>query len=324
MKIEKTALRRILSTAGLLLLTLAALSIHPEKNGPPAEAAETEEPAQSPAPFEGDVLPLTQNGSLVEYGEIGEQTERAAPAEDMEPEPPEQKAAGPEPEPEPEKPRVFADGLGNPLTDYAFGQPVPESEPVKDSWFSDAAFIGNSLEQGFMIWGELFTADYFATQSISIGNIYTEKAIPVSEEEAVTILEALSEKQYGKVYIMLGLNEVDWEEDAFVEGYEALIGAIREQQPETEIYLQSITPLAVKFDANPEKFSKEKVLRFNELIRQVAEESESHFLYIYECMADENGDLPEGASIDGIHPYSPYYRKWHAYLNAHTVQEVTE
>lgn len=326
-KKKKKTVERLISTVVLLTITISALSTYPEKaqqestQTPRSEAplAVPETPPTSVLPMEDDVIPITQDGTIVEYMSEEASAESAAPnEEEFEAAPPPQKLW------EVEGSRFFVDGLGNSVEDYRYGQPVPETEAVEDNYFSDAAFIGNSLAQGLMLFAELATPDYFAAQSINVGNISFQKAIQVDEENYITILSALSEKQYGKIYFMFGINEVDWEEDYFVDCYETLIDTIREQQPEAELYLQSITPIAVKLGVDQEKFTKERVNRFNELIQRVAEEKEAHYLYIYESMADENGDLPEGKSWDGIHPYRPLYRQWRDYLKIHTIREVKD
>ena len=217
----------------------------------------------------------------------------------------------------------YSSGSGILLPDYTCGDPVPETEPVGPEWFSDAVFIGNSLAQGFMLWGGLKTADMYAVQSISVGNIATEKVINAGGGNFVTILDAMSWKSHNKVFVMLGINELSWaSKETFYDKYAVLIDRIRELQPGAEVYLQSMTPVSAIKSANDRSFTIDRVHEYNEVIRQLAEDKEAHYIYLFDAFADENGFLPYGATDDGIHPYPKYYAQWLTYLESHTVTEV--
>ncbi len=217
----------------------------------------------------------------------------------------------------------FKSGSGTLLPDYAYGDQVPESEAVGPDFFSDSVFIGNSLAQGFMLYGGLKTADMFAVQSISVANIGTDHVINVGGGKFLTILEAMARKSYRKVFVMLGINELSWaSKETFYNKYSTLIDKIRELEPEAELYLQSMTPVTAKQSDNSTTFTNDRIHEYNEVIRQLAEDKEAHYLYVFDAFADENGCLPAGSSEDGIHPYSKYYPQWLTYLETHTVMEV--
>ena len=216
---------------------------------------------------------------------------------------------------------LFYTADGERLTDYIWGDMIPETEAVDEEFFSDTAFIGNSLAQGMMLYSGLKTPDYYATQSISVSNIYYEKAINAGNGVYITILDALARKDHAKIYIMLGLNEISMSEEEFVQRYGDLIDRIREIQPKAAIYLQSMTPVTAAQSESGSVFNNKRIRRYNELIQALAADKKCHFLDVYSSIADENGDLPAGGSFDGIHPYTKYYKAWKEYLKTHTVLE---
>ncbi len=217
----------------------------------------------------------------------------------------------------------FRTGGGQLLPDYEWGLPVPESEAVEQEYFSDAVFIGNSLAQGFMLYAGLKTADQFAVQSITVSNIGKEKVIRDDEGSFISILDAMARKSYRKVFVMLGINELSWAgKDTFYSLYAELIDQLRELEPEAEIYLQSMTPVTAEESNSSTTFTNQRIHEYNEVIRQLAEDKEVHYLYVFDALADDTGCLPEGSSSDGIHPYSKYYPQWLTYLQTHTVTEV--
>jgi lysophospholipase L1-like esterase len=217
----------------------------------------------------------------------------------------------------------FRTGTGQLLPDYDWGLPVPESEAVEQDYFSDAVFIGNSLAQGFMLYAGLKTADQFAVQSITVNNIGTEKVIRDEEGGFISILDAMARNQYGKVFVMLGINELSWAgKDTFYTQYAALIDLLRELEPDAELFLQSMTPVTAQESETSTVFTNDRIHEYNEVIRQLAEDKEAHYLYVFDALADDTGCLPAGSSSDGIHPYSKYYAQWLDYLLTHTVTEV--
>jgi hypothetical protein len=54
---------------------------------------------------------------------------------------------------------------------YDYAMPVQESEAVEDSFFSDAAFVGNSLCDGFRMYSGLKTGAYFCANSLTVFNL---------------------------------------------------------------------------------------------------------------------------------------------------------
>ena len=216
----------------------------------------------------------------------------------------------------------FLSGCGQMLDGYTWGNDVPETKAVDDDFFSDTAFIGNSLEEGFMLYSKLSTPDYFATKSITVVNIYTEKVVNTGGGTYITIMDALAKKPYKKVYILLGLNEIGYKTDEITRRFSGLIDDIRKIQPKAEIYLQSLTPVTKEQSSSGSIFNNNSIKMLNETLKLLAAEKKIHFIYIYEALANSEGCLPSEASQDGIHPYSKYYMQWRDYLKTHTVTEA--
>ena len=62
---------------------------------------------------------------------------------------------------------------------------------------------------------------------------------------------------------------------------------------------------------------------YNGLMQKAAEEKQVVFLDLYSEFANENGELPEEASKDGVHLKSDYCKQWLEYLKVHTVDFET-
>jgi len=144
--------------------------------------------------------------------------------------------------------------------------------------------------------------------------------------QPLTLLDALGMKQYGKVYLSLGVNELGYRNDTgFYRAYCSAIDAIRACQPNAVIYVQSLIPLNEELIASyngPEYLKNDHLMVYNDLIRQAAEEKQVVFLDVHSVFAVD-GQLPAEAGKDGIHLTADGYRMWLNYLKSHTVGHDT-
>ena len=138
-----------------------------------------------------------------------------------------------------------------------------------------------------------------------------------------TVLEWLDEKQYGKVYLMFGVNELGYGDDsAFTDAFSRTVDEIRARQPEAVIYIQSLVPIEPEkaHKTNPASWlNNDNVARYNELLRQVCADKGAVYVDVAAALAGETGVLPAEGTTDGIHFTRSWYEKWYAYLKTHTV-----
>ncbi len=93
-----------------------------------------------------------------------------------------------------------------------------------------------------------------------VDNIFTKEVVKGADRQNHTIIEMMGQKTYGKIYIMLGMNELGWAYDnIFIERYGKLIDTIKEKQPQADIYIQSILPVSLKKSQNDETFNNQKL-----------------------------------------------------------------
>ena len=221
----------------------------------------------------------------------------------------------PEPEPEPETPA------------YDFAQPVPESGAVEDSYFDDAVFVGDSRTAGFMMYSGVPAGDSLTHTGLSIFDVQNGKQCIKVGKNTYTLPDALALKQYGKIYLCLGVNELGYNnDDLFYQAFCQLVDQIRIDQPDAVIYLQTLIPLneEVIAESGGKSYLKNDHLRvYNELIAKVAADKQVALVDVYSAFADESGALPADASNDGVHLNKSYCVQWLDYLKTPTVSYDT-
>ncbi len=206
-----------------------------------------------------------------------------------------------------------------PETPYDYTLPVPAGEPVDDSYFDDAVFIGNSRTQGFMMYSGLSNATFYAAQGLMISNVSTDRLINQNGEK-VTVTDALrNDPSFKKVYLMFGINELGWTNtESFAKKYGDLVDIIRGINPDAVIYVQSIYPVSKAKSDSDQIYNMTRINTFNDLIRRMAAEKEVYYVNISEVLSDANGYLPAEAALDGVHLKKSYCEIWLSYLKNHT------
>lgn len=179
------------------------------------------------------------------------------------------------------------------------------------SYFSDALFIGDSRTVGISEYGTLSNADFFCSVGLAAGQINNETI------DGLTFDEKIKAKQYGKVYIMLGINEVGNDFEYTYTAYRAIVEKIKANQPNAIIYVQANLHVAASAQTN--YITNEAINYLNSRIASLADNSKVFYIDINPVYDDESGNLTEAYTSDGVHPLAAYYKQWCEWLCANTV-----
>lgn len=197
---------------------------------------------------------------------------------------------------------------------------VPVQVEVDNSFFDDAVFIGDSRTEGFMIYEDVNATSY-THKGLMVDTIFTSPVI-TQDGEKITVMEALKNTSFNKVYIMLGINETGWQSSYFfIQKYGEIIDEIKKINPDAIIYVESILPVSEKVSMNHSYIKKAKIDEYNVLIKEMVKEKGVYYLDISSAVANEAGYLPEDAATDGIHLNKKYCDKWLQYLKTHYIVE---
>ena len=201
---------------------------------------------------------------------------------------------------------------------FAGGTTAIGSGQVADSYFDDAAFIGDSRTQGLQLYTGLPNATFYATQGLMVDTFFSKKFVKAGGGK-ITIPDAMKNQTFKKVYIMLGVNELGWAyEKVFIQKYGEVVDKVKELQPDAKIYVQSILPVTKAKSDGDAIYNNTKIIRYNELIEQMCREKGVTYLHVADAVGLDNGALPAGSATDGVHLNREYCYKWLDYLKTHT------
>ena len=247
-------------------------------------------------------------------------TSAAAPGPELVPGP---KAAAPPPTTPPPDTTPPLPAVTPALQPYDFSQPAPLAEAVDDDYFSDAVFIGDSRTEGFYLYSGIKGSHFLCHQGLTIYDM-GKKAVIRRGEDKLTVLEALAQEQYGKVYIMLGVNELGYPDDEkFAQTYADFLRSVRQLQPEALLYVQALVPIntaIAQAHNQPGYVNNDRIATYNTLIAQVAQEAGAVLVSVDQALVDpDTGEPPAECTADGVHFKRKGYQDWFAYLKTHTV-----
>lgn len=202
------------------------------------------------------------------------------------------------------------------------GSQEEETEVVfKESgteYFEDALFIGDSRTVGLSEYGDLGDADVFASSGMSVFKIF-ETDISVKSVGKTNLENLLGSKKYGKIYIMLGINEMGYPYDSVVSKYQKLVERVRELQPDALIFLQAnLHVTKAKSEGNP-TYSNEKIDKLNQAVSQMADDATIFYIDVNEVFDDGEGNLANEYTADNAHVLGKYYADWVTWLLTKTI-----
>lgn len=192
--------------------------------------------------------------------------------------------------------------------------PVPEPDSrftqVDASYFDDAVFIGDSHTDGFMDYAGLPNAHYLCHTGLTVWSAAEDAAFPGGQ----TLAQALSGKHYGKIYMMLGINELGTgSAESWAAQYKVLLEQVRSLQPDAIVFLQAI------FHTTQEKsdstfYTNSTINARNAELQKLADGVNVFFIDCNPIFDDAGGALRADYSGDGVHVKAAYYPLWRDYL----------
>ncbi|MBQ6264371.1 MAG: hypothetical protein IJK60_02875 [Clostridia bacterium] len=206
---------------------------------------------------------------------------------------------------------------------------IPEAEG--NAFFTDSVFIGDSVTLSLKNYVTkqrnnnfecLSNAEFLCNGSMSYYNSTLEPgqkdAIhPKYQGETVLVEDGVKKIGAKRAFIMLGMNDFclfPFDED--IENAETLINRIIENNPEIEIYVQSVTPIIASKEHG--KFTNENVDEFNACLIKMCKENGWNYIDINQNLKDENNCLNDDYCSDpesqGIHLKQEACEIWVNYL----------
>ena len=201
--------------------------------------------------------------------------------------------------------------------------PVPEGPLVQDTYFDDVVFLGDSRTDGLRLYSGIKNGIFLCSTGATVESVFNKSVETVVGE--MPLLDALALLDCGKIYIMLGINELGWNgTETFRTQSTELIRRIQTDHPDAEIVIQSILPVSAKKDDEGRYVNNGRIDEYNQVWMDLAEELDVAYLNVAEGVAGEDGLLPSDLCYDGVHLNKAGCRLWLDYLRTHAVGDIQD
>lgn len=178
------------------------------------------------------------------------------------------------------------------------------------SYFDNALFIGDSRTVGIRDYGSLNNSSFYCDVGLTTSDAN-------SAAKNGNLADMLSSNQFGKIYIMLGINEVGNNFDSTMNNYNSLVQNILNKSPNSIIYLEA--NLHVTKSAQTEAINNQRINELNARISALADDQSIFYIDINPVFDDSDGNLTAECTSDGVHVYAKYYSQWCDWFCMNTV-----
>ncbi len=192
------------------------------------------------------------------------------------------------------------------------------SDPEVPFTLDDALFVGDSRIVGLFEYADLGQAEYFADRGMSVYKIMGAR-LTMPDGEKHSLEEVLSSKAYGKVYVMLGVNELGYDLERTAEKYQDLLNFIEIWQPGAKIILMANMHVSEEKSASDSVYNNERINQLNGYLQALLTEDHQYYLDINELFDDETGSLASECTGDGIHLKGQYFIQWADWLRENEI-----
>lgn len=186
-------------------------------------------------------------------------------------------------------------------------------QTVGSDYFEDALFIGDSRTVGLRDYAPFENAVYFATEGTGTYSVMDD-IVDIPGLGEIGLEELFKKRTFGKVYLMLGLNELYLEPENVAGRYDRLVKQIRDMAPDAIIFLQANLYVTYSYEAYNPDFNNESIRYLNERAAALANGKDIFYVDVNPLFTDDSGYLIEDYTGDGAHVYGKLYQEWAEWL----------
>ena len=170
---------------------------------------------------------------------------------------------------------------------------------ILDESESVIVFLGDSLTD-LCEWAEVFENNKIKNRGIcgdTTGGVLNR---------LVNIIESRPKK----LFIMIGINDINQgiTISSLVNNYKLILESFKYKTPQTKVFIQSLLPVNTRnFQRNQVNH---KIIEVNEQLQRLAKEFSFQYINLFSAFLDNNNELDEQYTSDGLHLNGKGYLVW--------------
>lgn len=196
------------------------------------------------------------------------------------------------------------------VPDVPADPPAPV-KPVLDpnAPLENSLFIGDSRTVGLANFSGESGAKFYAFTGMSVYSMF-KKESAVDNWGDKLLETVLTENQFDRVFLMVGINELGYNFNTTVQRYGEAVAKIRELQPNAILILEANLHVGSSRSNKDSTINNTAINRLNEAQSQYADNDWIFYMDVNPLFDDAQGALGADYSSDATHPYGKYYANW--------------
>lgn len=159
-------------------------------------------------------------------------------------------------------------------------------------------FFGDSITNKYNV-SEFFPSSYVVNSGIS-------------GDKTEDLLDRIDDDVYkynpSKVFLLIGINDLNHgiDEDDIIDNIQKIVNGIKTNRKNTKIYIESIYPInrntlnSKEYEFNND-ITNDRLKKINFRIKKLCEENDIEYIDIFSKLLDDEGNLKESYTIEGLH-----------------------
>ena len=198
---------------------------------------------------------------------------------------------------------------------------LPETADAGESYQKETLFLGDSNTVRLYANGLISLQQFCAKEGIGTHAALNEGIVTFKKDSSTyTIAQAVAKMKPRRVVIMLGTNDTGMSVDEFIKNYTALVQAIQESYPYTDIIVNTVPPVPADHSNYPH-MDQAKIDDFNMALLDLCEQLGVRFLNSAEALKGSDGyGIADYYTSGDIHLKSAGLKAVLNYLRTHALQ----
>lgn len=176
---------------------------------------------------------------------------------------------------------------------------------------SPIIFLGDSLTDSCE-WNEILNHPQIVNRGI-MGD---------TTDGVLNRLSPILASQPRQIFLMIGINDLARKKDfsGILVNYQQILATIKQQSPQTEVYVKSVLPInKTLFEKGP---NNEMIRTLNTQLQRLSENYSYAYIDLHSQLVDENQQLDERYTLDGLHLNGTAYLIWKAAIENYVERET--
>ena len=176
---------------------------------------------------------------------------------------------------------------------------------IEPSWFDDALFVGGDVCGTLAYYAEhsnggLGDALFLTRTSFTLSSAVNGSMALAYRGGWYSVPNAVKASGCSKVFLVLGIEDIGRVDDeAYKKLWSDLITAIQEANPDVQIFIESITPVASGRDNS--RINNTKINAYNDYLKDYCSRSGCNYVDVNTGLKDANGNLDSKLCRDGYY-----------------------